>query len=311
MVTTPFESLVLYLFSFIQKNMNDNEIKALISLLDDEDREVVQHVESRIRQLGGGLIPFLETEWEGSFNPNLQKKIEELIHDLQYQSVLERIRTWKNGGGMDLLEGLWIVATYQYPDLSLEKLRQELEQLFYKVWLDVGNDVHPVDQVKALNNAFFNTLGFAPNSKHFHSPANSMINQVLESRKGNPISLCIIYMLIARKIGMPIYGVNLPNLFVLTYKQPNGVQFYVNVFTRGLVFSKNDIDHYIGQLNLKQNDIFYQPCSNVDIVRRTLRNLMLAFEKKGDADRVKEVEAILDAVQDEGDGMPLSDYTQK
>ncbi|TAE31106.1 MAG: hypothetical protein EAZ91_09010 [Cytophagales bacterium] len=291
--------------------MNDNEIKALISLLDDEDREVVQHVESRIRQLGGGLIPFLETEWEGSFNPNLQKKIEELIHDLQYQSVLERIRTWKNGGGMDLLEGLWIVATYQYPDLSLEKLRQELEQLYYKVWLDVGNDVHPVDQVKALNNAFFNTLGFAPNSKHFHSPANSMINQVLESRKGNPISLCIIYMLIARKIGMPIYGVNLPNLFVLTYKQPNGVQFYVNVFTRGLVFSKNDIDHYIGQLNLKQNDIFYQPCSNVDIVRRTLRNLMLAFEKKGDADRVKEVEAILDAVQDEGDGMPLSDYTQK
>lgn len=291
--------------------MNDNEIKALISLLDDEDREVVEHVEGRIRQMGGQLIPFLETEWEGSFNPNLQKRIEELIHDLQYQSVLERIRTWKNGGGMDLLEGLWIVATYQYPDLSLEKLRQDLEQLFYKVWLDVGSDMHPVDQVKALNHAFFNTLGFAPNSKHFHSPANSMINQVLESRRGNPISLCIIYMLIARKIGMPIYGVNLPNLFVLTYKQPNGVQFYINVFTRGLVFSKNDIDHYIGQLNLKPNDIFYQPCSNVDIVRRTLRNLMLAFEKKGDTDRVKEVEAILDAVQDEGDGMPLSDYTQR
>jgi regulator of sirC expression with transglutaminase-like and TPR domain len=291
--------------------MNDNEIKALISLLDDEDREVAEHVEGRIRQLGGGLIPFLETEWEGSFNPNLQKKIEELIHDLQYQSVLDRIRDWKNGGGMDLLEGLWIVATYQYPDLLLEKLRQDLDQLYYKVWLDVGADMHPVDQVKALNNAFFNTLGFGPNSKHFHSPANSMLNQVLESRKGNPISLCVIYMLIARKLNMPIYGVNLPNLFVLTYKQPAGVQFYINVFTRGLVFSKNDIDHYIGQLNLKQNDIFYQPCSNVDIIRRSLRNLMLAFEKKGDIDRVKEVEAILDAVQDEGDSMPLSDYTQR
>lgn len=291
--------------------MNDNEIKALISLLDDEDREVAEHVEGRIRQLGGGLIPFLETEWEGSFNPNLQKKIEELIHDLQYQSVLDRIRDWKNGGGMDLLEGLWIVATYQYPDLLLEKLRQDLDQLYYKVWLDVGADMHPVDQVKALNNAFFNTLGFGPNSKHFHSPANSMLNQVLESRKGNPISLCVIYMLIARKLNMPIYGVNLPNLFVLTYKQPAGVQFYINVFTRGLVFSKNDIDHYIGQLNLKQNDIFYQPCSNVDIIRRSLRNLMLAFEKKGDIDRVKEVEAILDAVQDESDSMPLSDYTQR
>ena len=177
--------------------MNDTEIKALISLLDDEDHEVAEHVEQRIRQLGGQMIPFLENEWEGSFNPLLQKKIEELIHDLQYQSVLERIREWRQGGGMDLLEGLWIIATYQYPDLSLEKLRQELEQLYYEVWLDLSPDMHPVDQIKTLNNAFFTKLRFGPNSKHFHSPANSMINQVLESRRGNPISLCIIYMMIS------------------------------------------------------------------------------------------------------------------
>lgn len=291
--------------------MNDTEIKALISLLDDEDHEVAEHVEQRIRQLGGQMIPFLENEWEGSFNPLLQKKIEELIHDLQYQSVLERMREWRQGGGMDLLEGLWIIATYQYPDLSLEKLRQDLEQLYYEVWLDLSPDMHPVDQIKTLNNAFFTKLRFGPNSKHFHSPANSMINQVLESRRGNPISLCIIYMMIANRLGLPVYGVNLPTLFVLTFKNNNGVQFYINVFNRGLIFSKNDIDHYIGQLNLKPNDMFYQPCTNLDIVRRMLRNLMVSFEKNSDAERVNEVEQILNAIRDEGDHLPLSDYTQK
>jgi hypothetical protein len=65
--------------------MNDNELKALISLLDDEDLEVVEHVEKQIRQIGGSMIPLLETEWEGSFNPALQKRIEELIHNLQYE----------------------------------------------------------------------------------------------------------------------------------------------------------------------------------------------------------------------------------
>ena len=80
------------------KRMNDNELKALISLLDDEDREVVEHVEQQIRQMGGQMIPFLESEWEGSFNPDLQKRIEEIIHDLQYESVLDRMRDWKNGG---------------------------------------------------------------------------------------------------------------------------------------------------------------------------------------------------------------------
>lgn len=291
--------------------MNNNEIKALISLLDDEDHEVAEHVEQRIRQLGGQLIPYLESEWEGSFNPILQKKIEELIHDLQYQSVLERMRDWRQGGGMDLLEGLWAIATYQYPDLSLEKLRQDLEQLYYEVWLDLSPDMHPVDQIKILNNAFFSKLRFGPNSKHFHSPANSMINQVLESRRGNPISLCVIYMMIANRLGLPVYGVNLPTLFVLTYKNTNGVQFYINVFNRGLIFSKNDIDHYIGQLNLKPNDMFYQPCTNLDIVRRMLRNLMVSFEKNGDAERVTEVEQILNTIRDEGDHLPLSDYTQR
>jgi regulator of sirC expression with transglutaminase-like and TPR domain len=203
------------------------------------------------------------------------------------------------------------VATYQYPDLSLDKLRQDVEQLFYDVWVDFKLDMHPDEQVKAMNNAFFTKLKFSPNTKHFHSPVNSMINQVLESRRGNPITLCVLYMLIARRLNLPVYGVNLPNLFVLTYKNENGVQFYINVFNRGLIFTKKDIDQYIDQLNLKRLDTFYQPCTNADIVRRVLRNLTLAFEKNGDTDRVKEVEQIMDAVRDDGDGLPLSDYTQR
>lgn len=291
--------------------MNNNELKALISLLDDEDQEVVQHVEQQIRQLGGQMIPFLEAEWEGSFSADLQKRIEEIIHDLQYESVLDRMRDWKNGGAMDLLEGLWIVATYQYPDLSLSKLKQDVEQLFYDVWVDFKPDMHPDEQIRAMNSAFFTKLKFAPNTKHFHSPANSMINQVLESRRGNPITLCVLYMLIAKRLNLPVYGVNLPNLFVLTYKNSTGVQFYINVFNRGLIFTTKDIDQYIDQLNVKRVDTFYQPCTNVDIVRRVLRNLTLAFEKNGDVERVREVEKILDAVRDDGDGLPLSDYTQR
>jgi regulator of sirC expression with transglutaminase-like and TPR domain len=88
-------------------------------------------------------------------------------------------------------------------------------------------------------------------------------------------------MWISQKLGMPVYGVNLPNLFVLTYKKDE-LQFYINVFNKGLIFNKTDIDNYIAQLNLEQNEIYYQPCSNLEIVRRVLRNLILAYEKAGD-----------------------------
>ena len=64
-----------------------------------------------------------------------------------------------------------------------------------------------------------------------------MINAVLESKKGNPISMCVVYMLIAQKLKLPVYGVNLPSLFVLTYKKGDE-QFYINAFNKGLNFFK-------------------------------------------------------------------------
>jgi regulator of sirC expression with transglutaminase-like and TPR domain len=281
------------------KYMQESEIKALISLLDDDDQEINTLVEQKIRSLGGLVIPFLENEWENSGlkNPHLQKKIEDLIHELQFHFVIDRLKLWQAGGALDLLEGMWIISTYQYPDFNLEKMRAEIEQIFYEVWIEFKPNMHPTDQVRILNSVMFDKLKFGPNTKNFHSASNSMLNIVLESHKGNPISLCTIYMLVAQKLGLPVYGVNLPNLFVLTYKNDQ-VQFYINVFNRGLIFYKSDIDNYIGQLNLKASDIFYNPCTNIEIVKRVLRNLALSYEKTSDTEKLREIEQMMKAISD-------------
>jgi regulator of sirC expression with transglutaminase-like and TPR domain len=274
--------------------MTDAAIKAMIHLLDDSDQEVVSMVEQQIRTLGPSIIPVLESEWETeSLNPILQSKIENLIHDFQWQSVKTRLQVWKESGGMDLLEGMWILATYRYPDYSFNDLKVEMDQLYYEVWPQMREDLHPMDQVKVLNTVIFEQLKFGPNSKNFHAANNSFINNVLSSKKGNPISLCVIYMWIAQKLGLPIYGVNLPNLFVLTYKQ-KGLQFYINVFNKGLIFNKIDIDNYIAQLNLTPNEIYYNPCSNLEIIRRVLRNLLMAYEKAGELDYKEELTELID-----------------
>ena len=280
--------------------MDNNKIKALISLLDDEDVEIISHVEHEIVSLGEKIIPFLETEWENNFNPLVQRRIEELIHAVQFDILKERLITWKNEGGKDLLEGMWIVATYQYPDLEYGKLKKDIEQLYYEVWLDMQTDLQPFDQVKAINNVLFNKLRFSANTKNFHSPGNSMLNVVFETKKGNPISLCVIYMLVAQKLKVPVYGVNLPNLFILTFKNEQ-TQFYINAFNKGLIFSKEDIDNYISHLNLSQMDIFYEPCSHLEIMKRVFRNLIISFEKVGDSDKVEEIKSLLRLVSDEGE----------
>ncbi|MFL0161943.1 transglutaminase-like domain-containing protein [Aquirufa salirivi] len=276
--------------------MKEPAIKAMIQLLDDSDSEVVQLVEQQIRTLGPSIIPVLESEWEQlSLNPFLQEKIENLIHDFQLESMRNRLAIWKEAGGMDLMEGMWIVATYRFPEYSFSQLKTELDQLYYEVWPQIRENLHPMDQIKVLNGVIFDQLKFGANTKNFHAANNSYINVVLESKKGNPISLCVIYMWIAQRLGFPVYGVNLPNLFVLTYKQ-KGVQFYINVFNKGLIFNRVDIDNYLAQLNLAPNEIYYNPCSNLEIIRRVLRNLIMAYDKAGDEEHKNELSQIIDSL---------------
>lgn len=275
--------------------MKNSEIKALVSLLEDEDEKVINQVEEKIISIGTGIIPFLEEEWERNFNPNLQHRIEDLIHMLQFELLQERLTDWKENESDNLLKGLWVVATYQYPDLEYDELRADFEQLYIDAWREFREEMPPYDQVKVLNSVLFDGFKFRANTKNFHSPANSMINAVLSSKKGNPITLCAIYMLIAQRLDMPVYGVNLPNLFILTYKDQH-TQFYINVFNKGLIFLKEDIDNFLANLQLERRDIFYQPCSNIDIITRVLRNLIVSFEKLGDYHKSDEIKTVLQKV---------------
>jgi len=280
--------------------MSEKEIKALVSLLDDDDKQVVSHVVDKIRTLGKDVIPYLEQEWESNLNPQVQQQIEVLIHDLQFQVLKQRMTDWYEKKEHDLLTGLSLIASYQYPDLELESLKQELEQIYYEAWLEFKPDLYPFDQVKVLNGVFFTKLKFSANTKNFHSPGNSMINVVLETKKGNPISLCVIYMLVAQKLKLPVYGVNLPNLFVLTYVDGQNT-FYINVFNKGLIFSRKDIENYIHELRLTPQPSFFEPCSNLEIVRRILRNLIMSFDKMGEHEKAEEVKEILLIIADGND----------
>jgi regulator of sirC expression with transglutaminase-like and TPR domain len=280
--------------------MKETELKALVSLLDDDDKEVITQVKEKIFSIGTIIIPILEREWENNFNPIVQQRIEDIIHSLQYELLKERMTSWFVSEERDLLTGMWIVATYQYPEIELEKLKQDIENIYQEAWLEYRDDLLPYDQVKVMNSVLFGKLKFGANSKNFHSPGNSMINVVLETHKGNPITLCVIYMLVAQKLKMPVAGVNLPNLFILSYKDAQ-VSFYINAFNRGLVFTRKDIENYIHEIHLVPQKSFFEPCSNLEIIQRVLRNLIMSFEKMGEHEKAEEVKLLLIEISGGGD----------
>ena len=121
-----------------------------------------------------------------------------------------------------------------------------------------------------------------------------------KQKKGNQILLASVYSIIAQKLDIPIYGVNLPQHFILAYLDEeresvidNNVLFYINAFNKGFIFGKRDVDAFLKQLKITPDERFYEPCSNTDIIKRVLRNLVSAYENAGSIEKVAEIEDLL------------------
>ncbi|NEU08749.1 hypothetical protein GZH53_10535 [Flavihumibacter sp. R14] len=281
--------------------MDVKEIESLIKLLDDPDSEVSHHVEEKLLSYGTEVVGYLENAWEQSFDSILQEKIENLVHKIQFQTVKRELQLWHIGGSFDLLQGMLIINKYQYPDLDEQKVINQLESIKREIWMQMIYEMSAIEKVKLINHSLYSTHGFSGNTTHHQDPNNSYLSHVLETKKGNQISLAVIYSIIAQKLDIPIYGVNLPQHFILAYVDDtletefhNGILFYVNAFNKGFIFGRRDVDSFLKQLNIQPDKQFYEPCSNDEIIQRVLRNLISSYEKNQAPHKVSELEELLE-----------------
>lgn len=288
-----------------KNEMNLKEVIALITLLDDPDDGIYSEVKNRFIILGPPAIPHLETAWENSFDALMQKRIEGIIHTIQFQALQNALKNWAENEQDDLFKGCAIIARYQYPDLDENKLKKQLHQIKQDVWLELHDDLTAIEKVKIINHIMFEVHQFGGNITNYHAPQNSFINVVLETKKGNPVMLSVVYALVCKELGIPIYGVNLPQHFVLAYVNDfanlfdpshktlsDNILFYVNPFSKGLIFNQGDVDAFIKQLNVEPDIKYYLPCSNLDIIKRILNNLIYSFDKMGYAEKVQELKEL-------------------
>ncbi|CAM3985287.1 transglutaminase-like domain-containing protein [Mucilaginibacter galii] len=280
--------------------INEAEINSLIKLLDDPDQEIYTHVHDKLLTYGPTAITYLESAFEQAFDSIQQERIANLVHEIQFDMLKKDLELWHQSGAFDLLRGALIINKYQYPDLDEQKVINQIEAIKRDIWMQMMFEGSPSDQVKLFNHVLYNIYGFSGNTTNHQDPQNSYLSQVLETKKGNQISLAIIYSVVAQKLDIPIYGVNLPQHFILAYMDEStksefesGILFYINAFNKGFIFGRRDVDMFLKQLNLNIDKQFYEPCSNTDIVRRILRNLISAYENLGSPDKVRELNELL------------------
>ncbi len=286
--------------------MPKSELNALIALLDDPDKEVFNAVSEGIINHGLGVVSILEQTWESSSSELAQRRIESLIHTIQLNGTIENLTQWVEAGASDLLEGAYCLSLYQYPDNHYAAIEKAIDKIRSDVWLELNENLTALEKVKILNHIFYDIHGFTSNTANFFAPQNNFINQVIETKKGGPITLAILYSAVAQRLGLPIYTVNLPKNFILAFKDRfktsstenprDSILFYINPFNKGAVLGRKEIEHFLSQQNIEPKDDFFLPCSNQITISQLIASLIYSYEKLGNHEKVHDLELLLKIV---------------
>jgi hypothetical protein len=288
--------------------MEQNDIKSLITLLDDPDKEIFDHVAGKLLSLGPNIIPSLETYWETSPDPILQERIENIIHSIQFDSLLADFKTWIHNTEAEILDGAVLTARYQYHELERNTLKNYLDIIKRAIWLELNHNLTPYEQINVFNHIFFGMKGYS--GKTGSDPNLFFINKVIETKTGNAVSLGIIYQMLARELDIPVYGVNLPRHYVLAYcktflseeelaeDQQKQVLFYINPMSKGAIFTRNEVKSYLEKINIEESSQCYRPCTTKASIRLMLEHLSYIYEENSDDSKVKEIKKLIELFQE-------------
>lgn len=182
--------------------------------------------------------------------------------------------------GFPLLEATVAVAMDEYPDLDVQTVLGDLDQLLARLRRRLPADAGPLQRLRLLNQFFFHDLGFGGNVNHYHDPDNSYLNVVLRTRRGIPITLAVLWLELAQGLGLPARGINFPGHFMVKVNLPQG-QVVIDPFT-GQSLGREDLADRLEPFKRRNGlvdefdvpvGLYLQSAPPRDILVRVLRNL--------------------------------------
>lgn len=182
-------------------------------------------------------------------------------------------------GEIDLVRASLVIARTEYPGLEIETYADRMDDLGRQVAALVS-DFDVQRALTSINHVLFDERNFRGNRENYYDPRNSFLNDVLDRGLGIPITLSVVYMEVARRIGLSLAGIGLPGHFLLKHASDRGPEILIDCFNRGDVLSRQDCQSrldeiYSGEIRLQPE--FLRPISRRQILTRMLNNLKTVY----------------------------------
>ncbi|MBI5802475.1 MAG: hypothetical protein HZA92_17340 [Verrucomicrobia bacterium] len=220
--------------------LTEGQRAALLTLLTDEDPAIYQVIRAKIIEQGQPVREWLRAHTLSS-DPVLRRRAQEIVDYFERGAADNRFLAFclSRGEDLDLEQAIWLLCQTQYPNINALAYSALFDSYAadLRARIDFGA---PLDRIIGTTNFYlFNELGFTGNEKDYSDPDNSYLNRVIDRRTGNPVSLCVVYLAVARRLRLPITGIGMPGHFVCRLQTSRG-EVYIDPFRRGKLMTKGD-----------------------------------------------------------------------
>jgi regulator of sirC expression with transglutaminase-like and TPR domain len=281
----------------LMDKMNKKEVKALISLLLDDDPKILNMVWEHLLEIGEPALPLLEEAAEGS-DPRIRIRTRHAISRIRLDLLERQFQSLalRDDASFDLEEALCVVARIEYPTLQRSDISKQLDEIVDAIRPALLEAQSPRDEILAINSYLFDDMGIRGNTSDYYDPDNNFINKVLEKKTGIPISLSAVYVLLGQRLGLPIRGVGLPGHFLAKYDTPQ-MEIFLDPFNRGRLLTKRDCAQILTKAGYYFKEEYISVASSRDIVIRMLRNLVISYSKRQEKTRIRRLTHYMELLQ--------------
>lgn len=270
--------------------ITEQQRQALIRLLGDEDPGVYQAVKEKIISLGSDTQIWLKS-CQASPDATVRQHARDIVRhfDCEMTDMAFMAYCLQDEGKIDLERGALLMAQTEYPEAHPEVYQAVLDGLARELrdWLALSD---PKERMLVRVNRFlFEHKGFTGNMENYYDPENTFLNRVLDRRTGNPVALCVVYMLLMRRLGFAVEGVGLPGHSVCRYRAEQE-ETYIDAFNLGKLLTREDCVQHLARCKHEMREEYLAPMSARRMLARMCGNLeqiYLETKRNDDAIRVQ------------------------
>ena len=275
-------------------DLDNQALRSLVTLLEEEDPASLALVRRQILGIGAAVIPYLD-EQRAAATPEMAIRLESVAGELRFQDLRRDFVRLALSRIPDLETGALLISRFGFPGLDTDVYSAWLDRVAAAVAQDMPADAGIGESVRRLSNHLFQALGFAGNETHYYEADNSYLTRVIDTRRGIPVTLTVLMLLLARRLRLPLYGVGTPGHFLAGFRD-GGEPLFLDCFRAGQLMTLPEVKRMLVRSGYEWRPEMGKPVSPRDVLARMLRNLISIYQKTGAGDRAERLSTLVEIV---------------